>query len=95
MKHITFYEEFKDKRKHRRVTAGNCVAVIKDNRWISHRPNEQRNLMFECVAGVFDCPNSECCTTAISDRVLRASYRRCSQTRAALVHPNLIEYLKD
>ena len=100
MKHITFYEEFKDKRKG--VSAGNCVAVIKENRWstmhgtpIDKYGTPTIDVMFECVAGVFEHPDSPCVTTSISDRVLRASYKRCSPARAAKVHPNLLEYLKD
>jgi hypothetical protein len=83
MQYITFYEEFIIKRK--RISAGNCIAVIRENRC----PDGS----MECVGSVFEHPNSVCAGTAVSSEFLRTKCKRVSEAHARQVHPRLFERL--
>ncbi len=90
MKGIRFYEEFSNKRKG--VSAGNCVAVLLDERG---RPLWSDVRMVDAIAAVFDGPNSGVTLTTVDMQWLRNHCKRVPEGRARFVHPNLFALLEE
>ncbi len=87
MNGIRFYQEFKNKSKHR--SAGTVVVVLVGNGrfWSSNK------VCYEALAGLFHDPNSVVCGTAVALDYLDEKCKRISEARARTIHPALFERL--
>jgi len=91
MKGITFYLEYdttNDKRKNKHN--GNCLAVFKDNKWLS-----DNGWRVEAVSSVYYHPNSDVASTSVSYEYLAKRCKRISETKAREIHPRLFTYLEE
>lgn len=87
MKGYRFYLEYRSSHaKRKREGSGNSLALFTD-------PEHRSPRGVECLAAVFDEPNSPCATTSVSRDILRKNYRRCTEAEARLVHPELFVLL--
>lgn len=91
-----FYIEFPDKKSKRKATrknlvghTGNIVAVFGEH-WLS---GTSKDILQECICGVFNTPNSPVCSSSVSVDYLRDVCLRISEKQARSVHPELFKYL--
>ena len=85
MKGVRFYEVFTNKRKG--DSQGNVIAVLTGP---EHRCPDYTQ---ECIASVFDYPNSPVASDSVSRRYLAKSCKRVPESRARSIHPLLFEWL--
>lgn len=86
----TFYLEHRNNRSKRKGEhAGNCIAVYGEVYFICHPPIAQR----ECIAPLYNAPNSVCCGSAVALDILRERFKRVSEAKAREIHPRLFKYL--
>lgn len=88
MKDFSFYHELKDKRAGE--SSGNCLAVFGKPFGMDFAPPQH---LRECVAAIFDEPNSVCCGSSTTIEHLRQNCKRISESSARVLHPNLFKYL--
>ena len=87
MNGIRFYQEFRDKSKHR--SSGTIVAALVCN---GHYFSSGTNC-YAAIAGLFDRPNSPVAGTGVACDYLRQKCKRISEATARTIHPVLFERL--
>ena len=89
MRHMRFYEEFRNKGRDDEASVGNVVAIDVDTAWRTIAPAEH----YDGVGSVFDYPNSPVATTGVSSEYLRQKCKPISEERAREIHPALFFFL--
>jgi hypothetical protein len=93
MKGYRFYEELNNKNRKAEESKGIVVAVLLTGNGRKQRPLRVDTNSVECIAGVFDSPNSPVCHTSAGDSYLWEECRRISEEKARQIHPALFTYL--
>ena len=85
MRGICFYQEFRDRSKHR--SAGTIVAVLVCNGlyWSDGK------ICCESIAGIFEQPISPVAETGVACDYLRQKCKRISEAKARAIYPALFE----
>jgi len=90
VKGLRFYEQYKTSK--RKESIGTVVAVL-----IPENPLNTFLLgtppRYECVAGVYDLPNSPVMFSTCTFSYVRDCCKRISEAKAREIHPKLFEYL--
>lgn len=87
---IRFYADYGSKKAKRRGgDAPNALGIL-----IDAKRFEDKDVMYDAVAAVFDHKNSGVATTGVSRGYLRESCKRISESEARRIHPNLFALLR-
>lgn len=87
MKGLRFYSDFRntvDRRKN--VHRGSMIALLLDDK---DRPLYNVSGTADCIAGVYDWPDSGVATTGYSGGYLRTRCKRITEAKAREIHPAL------
>ena len=90
MKDFRFYLEHESPAAKRRGEHNGNVTATYGPWYLSGQP---ATVTVECIAAVFDRPNSQVCGCSASRDYLAKNCKRISEARARKIHPNLFAYL--
>lgn len=91
MQGVRFYLEYADnKAKRKGEHKGTVVALLTDHQFILPGYHSR-----ECIASVYDWPNSPVGSDSVARSYLRNNCKHISEDKAREIHPALFEYIGD